>query len=569
LNIDSENFLPEPVMRLILALLLATLTLSACADDPATVKRPGADETPRGVCLAALRDNNATKAVNNCDAACKADPTDKEACGAKALAHMQSIVDEVSKYVGLLKPPQAPQAIGAAAKSEVLARAEYQKAIDLRNLINEFAGTIIHDLHGIHDGVFYAVGGTGSVEVPLDELPLNPNLLTIIYGRAETLGVKGRWTDKELALLGAGADAALAAVDLIMAHDLSVDLNDVPDMNGAIQTLAVAAQILNDNPQLLRVDDPDTLALSRDELHGMAALLAGRDKTRANVAQNTPGFLGLVQAEFAAKGKGSGKTAAMQLTDIDHDGTLSRGDNIVFVLEVNGEDVNLGTIYPLSAKLTDSIFGMLADINANMDGNKVPVHVAPLYNSIIKELGVFANAVAAAGVNIDTMPDAIALDFDGFYTTFKGVRTVLPYWYQDDSTDGVGANPAYLENPDTGLPATNATANNPHHLLWAFEEEKAADTSHFYWAASTQVTWFDTSARPVGFAADGMAPDSGYYVLLQDPTLAHLLAVNTSPFLTAGYGMSANLSTDDEFIAPKDNRMTNAVINAMLVWWKD
>lgn len=539
-------------MRRIFAVVAALATFSACSStEPDEVK---AATTPQAICLASLEEGKGQIAVNDCAAACRADRTDKVSCGGQALGHLQSILEEIGTYVGLLKPSQSPQEMAVAVEGEL--RTRYGAAIDLRIAVNQFLGGIIRDLRGMREGVYYAVGGTGTTAIPLSELPLDPRLLSFVYGRAESLTVKGEWTDKELALLGGFANGALTVIDLLLSQDWNVNIDDVPDMNGIVGVISVAAGILNDNEDLLVVDDPDSVALARDEAHALMSLLAGREAERAKVAQATPGVLGAIRAEYAAPKPE--KPPVLQFSDIDGDGTLSRGDNVVFELGINGETVVFGTIYPISAKLTEAIFQFFADANANLDGNKVPVRIAPLYNAVIRELGIFATALEASGVNLDTMPDALALDLETFYGEFQGFRRLLPHWYYDPTT---GANLHYFEDA--------TLAANPSRIYLAFEFEGEDDTAHFTYAGD--VTWYEDLVAPGGpassFAADGLAPDQGVYILFQDPAFAGLLNVNTGPFLSNGYGMSTDITTGGEFIAPKDNRMTNAIINAMIVWW--
>lgn len=539
-------------MRRIVSLAAALAAFSACSSSDTDVAN--ASKSPQAVCLASLEAGKGQIAVNDCTAACRADHTDKISCGGQALGHLQSVLEEIGTYVGLLKPSQSPKEMAFAVETEL--RARYGAQIDLRVAVNQFLGGIIRDLRGMREGAYYAVGGTSETRIPLAELPLDPRLLSFVYGRAESLTVKGEWTDKELALLGSVANGGLAIIDLLLAQDWNVQIDDVPEMNGIVEVIAVAAGILNDNEDLLVVDDPDSVALARDETHAMMSLLAGRETDRENVAQATAGVLGAIKAEYGRPAPAN--PPVIQFTDVDGDGTLSRGDNIVFVLGINGEDVVFGTIYPLSAKLTESIFAFLGDANANLDGNKVPVRIAPLYNSLVRELGIFATAFEAAGVNLDTMPDAVALDFQTFFSEFEGIRRLLPHWYYDPTT---GANKTYFDD------ATLAT--NPSRIYLAFEQEGEADTAHFTYA--NDVTWYENLVAPGGpaaaFAADGLKPNKGYYVLWQDPTFAGLLNVNTAPFIGNGYTMSSDLSTGDEFVAPADNRMTNAVMNAFIVWW--
>jgi hypothetical protein len=278
----------------------------------------------------------------------------------------------------------------------------------------------------------------------------------------------------------------------------------------------------------------------------------------------------LIQERFEAdkriRGPRPADARVFKLIDVDGDKTLSRGDNFVVVLGINGEDVTMGGIYPISATLTNIVFNFFQEANQNMDGSKLPAKVAPIYNSVIKELGIFANVLEQAGINTDTMPDFIGLDFKTFFEKFAGLRGLLPHWYQDDSTTGV--NPYYFDGV--------TVAENKRRIFLAYEQEKAdddddTDADHFTWAgAATEVTWND-GLEPTDLnlehEADGLQPETGVYFLWQDPAFAGLLQVNSAPFVS--YGMESALSTKGEFVAPDNSRLTNAVINGAIVWWTE
>lgn len=562
------------------AALGACLSVTAC-DVEISSKDAGQSKAARDqrICLDSLTTpGKAQISIQDCSAACKTATPDRVACGAMALAHFQSILDELGTYVGFFKPSQSPEEFASQLENNLRLAAsksaDYRTEADLRVFVNQFLGGVLKDLRGIREGVYHAVGGNEPLDIPIEELPLDPRLLSFVYGKAETLSIKGHWSDKELSILGAGANALLSLVDLLMAHNLNVVQTSLPEMDGAEEYLAFAITLLEDDNQFLAVDDPQTFADAANEFHAAVSLLAGRSKTLKDVAQSTPGILGLIARDFTdATGQVGGLDSpfVLKLTDIDGDGALSRGDNIVVVLGINGEDFALGplfpfgTMYPLSGVFTQAIFTFLSDAVSNMDGNEVPVHIAPLYNSFVRELGALAAVASAAGLNLDTMPDAIALDFAGFYGNFTGIRHVLPYWYQDDSTDGV--NPYYVNGPN---PVSDGTT-----YYFAFEREKLegdplVDIGHFEWATtrSTDIDWFDFAA-PVGFGADGLTPSTGYYLLFQDPTLAKFLQVSTAPFEAGSYDLASDITTGGEFIHPENNRMTNAVINAMIVWWEN
>src|SRR5690606_9924152 len=133
------------------------------------------------------------------------------------------------------------------------AKAEFEKRyetlIDARPLVNQFLGGFIRSMRAVREGVLLSVGGGQPVEIAIEELPLDARLLSIIYGRPDSLSIKGHWTEKELAALGAAANLVLAAIDLIMAQNLNVDgigTDTFSNMKGISDIIAVLGGILND-----------------------------------------------------------------------------------------------------------------------------------------------------------------------------------------------------------------------------------------------------------------------------------------------------------------------------------
>ncbi len=542
-------------------LSLVTMVVTACGSGDSDGKSGinSGETAETNLCLATLSNRATTPqaAINDCEAACKDGDGSRAACGAMALGHLQALVEEIGTYAGFLKPSQTPQETFTTLKAEIDRR--YDPSIDVRTFINQFLGSIFRALEGIRTGVLYSVGD-GSTVVRISELPLDPAVLAIIYGDAESFSLVGEWTEEELSALGAFANLLLSVVDLVMAHNLDIDISqEVPDFDGIADVISFAIEVLNDQPKLLVVDAPESVMKARHETHAFMSLLAGREDDLENVSMATLGFLGYVEESFANQKAGQttmDDKSFVKMRDVDGDETLSRGDNIVFIFNINGEEVTFGAVYPISAVLTQEIFQLLGAVNANLDGSGVPARISPLYNSIIREFGVLASVAQAGGFSLNYMPDVLAFDHDTFFDQFTGLRGLLPFWYEDPTLEG--ANEYYFSGvtPGTGV-----------KFYMAFETEPTNDTSHFDWA--DQVTWFETSSTPAAMAADGLAPEPGYYILWQDPTFAGFVNVHTDPFLTGNYGMASDLSTSGEFIAPRDNRMTNAVTNAFILWFTE
>lgn len=537
------------------AVLLIPIVLVAClgAEDDGTQSADEANQGKRHRCLRQLEEPNpkdkyTTVAV--CRELCETAKPDRVACGAMALAHLQEIGEELARYASFLRPTQSPAELATQAQQRLH---EYAPLLDVRQIIEPYLATLVENLRGIRKGAYAFVGNErpGSHDelvVAVRQVPLDPGLVSILYGdKANSLALKGGWGAKEFALLGAAANAALAIVDLLYSHDLIVNVPNDPSFDSVEQAISTSIAALDASRTFLTLADPDALALARNETHAAVSLLAGRTNDLEGVARANPGFLGSVQQQFAAAAtKDVFEERFLVLRDVDGDGKLSRGDAVKIVYTVNDQDVELALPYPISAKLTQTIFDFFAGLRDNLDGNGLPVHIAPVVNSAFKEVAMLSGT--------RTMPDVIALDPGAFFANFRGLRGLLPYWYFNTNPT-TPVNPYYFD-----LQAST----QPYQI--AYEEEVASDRTHFTWVTNTNIDWLEFSAaRPAGFGADGVyfASARTYYILWQDPTFAQLLLVNTTPLVS--FGVLPTLGTDGQFVLP-DNLTVNAVVNGLIAW---
>jgi hypothetical protein len=540
-------------------LITLVLSFSACTGEE--VPPPAAAATPLDACLAEVESGRRILlAARECRALCEAEQPDRVACGAMALAYLQDLVFEVAKYTVHLRPSQSPVATFADEAQHELA--SYRTHIDLEPLIDTYLSTILRDMRGIRDGVngFVArVSGETHMPrvVPISELPLDAGLVAFIYNRPESFAIKGEWGEKEMASLGAAINLALAGIDLILSQDLNVQgYEDLDFGSSAASMIQGVVRIADASRSLLKVKKPGLVLDARHETHAFFSLLAGRPNALDQVSPATPGLLALIEEEFELQGRSS-ERAVFQLSDIDGDGTLSRGDAMKFTLLLNGKDVDLAFPYPISAKLTASLFDFLKANRTNMDGESGPANVAPLINTAIRE---FSSVVSG----FNTFPDVIAVDFDGLYDNFTGFRSMLPYWYRD--TSPMGVNPYYFPQG-----VSDSAGNKTVNWFIAYEWEEA-DATHFDWTKDDVAgfDWREFATGPDGFGKDGIVilsdGQTGHYILWQDPSFANFLHLNMTPFVqTKRYGMLPALDTKGAFEVA-DNLTLNALTNALIIW---
>jgi hypothetical protein len=339
--------------KLLFSALLFPLILAACGND---VEKDEPTVTALNECLGYIEDKSkpARLAASTCRAPCADD--DRVACGAMALAYLQDLVDELAPYLGLLNPSQGP--------SEWAAQSYELLNLEGRQFIEPFIREMVQDLRGIQEGVYHFVGGDSPDDgaervIALTELPLHPGVLSAIYGKAHHFSVLGVWTEKEMMALGSIATAALAAIDLVFSQSLALDVNRFEGGSAAAMVESVI-DIFDYSPNLLVVDRTDVLESSRDALHASLSWSAGRETSLENVSQANRGFLGAVEAYFA--GSHADSNTVLQLTDIDRDGTLSRGDGMKLAFGVNEDVLEIAFPYPFSAALTGEFFAFLERI---------------------------------------------------------------------------------------------------------------------------------------------------------------------------------------------------------------
>ncbi len=541
-------------MRFQYALFLSLFLAAGCLSDEEETPVVLSEETKAfNACLDGVEAGEKPLIVaRECEALCKAKKPNRVACGAMALAYVQDIGKEVGKYASLLKPSQSPADFALqTASSELEAARRLQPNIDVGQFIEPYIAAIVDDLRGIREGVHgylnAPTGATGQApDIEIEKLPLDTGLVAFIYDRPDSFALKGYWRESDMAALGAAANLGLAVVDFLYAHNLNVNIPPSAEFSGGLAVLlSTAVQILDDSREFLLLQDPVTHELSRDQLHAFFALLAGR-AIGDDVVPAYAGLLAALERDFAAESVREGNL--FQVSDIDGDGTLSRGDAMKLTLLVNDKDVDLAFPYPLSATLTQEIFAFLKGHADNFDGGPA-VHVAPLVNSAFREFAILAFA------GTKSMPDAVAIDLLDFYTDFDGVRRLLPFWYYDGG--GSGSNPDYFDN------ASNYTTGG---YYIAYEGEGWIDEAHFQWTGDITLDWLEFGDAPGGFAADGVSTETAAtelpYVLWQDPAFAGLLKLNLTPLID--YGVLSTLAVD-EFADP-DNRQVNAGLNALILW---
>ncbi len=537
--------------------LTAVLSINACGgDELPDLNKAAKQNKETTACLEAVEKGaSPALAVRECSATCD-EGADKQACGALALAHTQALGEELAVYMRFLRPQQSPTEFMAASGldarlTEARASAfEAHAPIDIRSY--EFViAPIIEALRGIREAAYYFVEGNGDAEIGLKKVPLAPGIAAFLYGDLDSFAMKGDWTARDVATLGAVANLLLGVVDVVFSQNLVIDLPEDMRFDSISVILATAVEVLERSPGFLTVNDEGTLALARDELHAAFSLLTGRDDDLEGVAKANVGLLGMIAHGFGVDGEDVLADRFSLIRDVDGDGQLSRGDAIKVTFSVNDKDVEVAFPYPISAKLTADLFDFLGAITGNLDGSGSPAAIAEPINAAMREFSAFGQLLG-----VRAFPNALALDVNTFFDEFTGIRHLLPYWYKDEATTGTLVNDYYFED------ASTATT-----YFITYEHELSTDSGHFAWTDDETIDWMEFAEAPAGFDADGieLAPASGHYVLMQNPDFSGLLQVNTSPFIGGDYGMLSELSTGNEFARP-DNRQLNAVLNALIVW---
>lgn len=319
------------------------------------------------------------------------------------------------------------------------------------------------------------------LEVQFDSLELALNVADLIADGASNgipadlkINLAGQWNRVEVVFLGGLASTTLSLLDLLLAHNIKLDLATMDGLNVDNMTSSVLAGFVAANPDLFSLDSAATFKESGSELRTALDLLAG---TAAAGAGNE-GLLAALDEQLA---KDDDQTDnLLQIIDRGTKGKFDLGDvlvvktveNAVNELTLMNPPANPGRIENkyLSRGSLDDVTGLGRAIKDHLAGEGVaPINLKAYLGNLWTDLKAYT------GNNRIAAPQAwLAIAPKKFFDTAKPLRSYLPGIYAVNVS--AGATVTEYTRFDGTLIAdaagmTTDIVDNPRSIQWEFAFE--------------------------------------------------------------------------------------------------
>lgn len=325
---------------------------------------------------------------------------------------------------------------------------------DQRGVLESLLDPIIAELEDVESSLALIVDSQqtdeehpGDTFVRFLSLPVDLDLSDLDDSLPADLDVdlKGEWDRVELLGLHAIAAGLLGTIDFILAHNLSLDINDLLDLFDELSTAAIAGFVV-DSPELLVADRPERLDSAEAALLTVLTTLVGSEGAGAG----KEGLLAAIEAELE-----SGEDQSddfIQFVDVDGDGKASDGDQVVLTvvedlaaevgdIDGDGEDdltpadgtIDVGIGRGTWVGLTD-LGRALVD---NMENGGEPVGLKEYLSSgDAANPRLWEELQEGAETELEPLQDWLFVDVKTFFANFDsedigGLRGLLPAVYKD------------------------------------------------------------------------------------------------------------------------------------------
>ncbi len=399
----------------------------------------------------------------------------------------------------------------------------------------------------------------------------------------EILNLGGTWRPADAQFLSALCHGGAGLLDLVFAHELTIDLFETLDYftsyTGSFSSFTISGPklanvlvyVLEDNPEFLAllardadgngtIDGDELPARAREHLRVMAEALA----TLREAVEGNPGWLqfeggsGTTIAVLTVDALRVGTTASgaakygplsLPVTEGFETGFLTLAENLAAAVPGAAPRVEWHAhLVPILASVAVSAVGIVRQLDLDLS------------EAIKSALGLISSPAAVEGLVRDFVPDWFALHPAAWFTHPRGLRDFLPYYRTDLD---VRQNSFLLEwecavggavGSVDGFPRyQDAGESSPQpHLTCG--DLPIVDQAHFPAAATAEAAPAYAALQVDAIAADGVA--SGLpYIAFADPSFGGLLEVRADLQVPAG----ENPIPGTALVSP-DRRALNALI---------
>lgn len=448
--------------------------------------------------------------------------------------------------------------------------------------LKQVLGAVTSDIEGhvqAADAHIFILAQQPDPRIHIDKFPLDVGeilrlvlLLThekVNEGPTDLADFRGTWDKSHLLLLGAFVNGAQTMRDYVFAHNLTVDLKDLPDAGGQDVSMDYAGFFIK-YPQFLgfdtgaedvsRIKGNDNHEGLRNQALAAVSYLTGRSVTLDRVAPANQG-LTVAIAQSAATGD---TDAPIQWID-DGDGipeTLVIPALPQLGLEMDGEKLDNPAIEnPLGKELWKALMNLAGDIRTNLEaGTPAPISLQPVLRAAVVKLAADP-ANAHLRLLRKEMPNIFAINPSAFLASPVPIRDLLPFsfeftaggrQYWDMAVESeyyVSATENYLEK--LGSKAQTGT-DFVHFMYTGFPQPVSLYTVTAY-------SFFNGGLEPELLAADGVTATAKspllYYLAFPYPGLGGLLIPDPKGF------------TGEPAFEKPSNRSLNEALNRFIQYY--